>query len=316
MTAESVGRALAAAEAWLADRDAPSAVIAVAESGSDDRRADARRWIRRLIDEQEPDGSWGGDLLRTAETMLTIQELRSAAGVVERDPELGRALDWIRARRGVTGAWTDGCSPERHDRGLCHHFTGGFFSPGPPEVPFAGAALRCGGRTIGDLEVRFVASAIALRCLLTWEPMRADARLHLEGLRRAVSGWDDFVPEGLTNTALLAAVHGLALSDAAEDWRAAAKGVRMIAGRQRGDGSWVDTDAFQALEVFGTAADADVAADRTRRGLWHGARLLISSQQDDGSWGPEHGERRALIACRTFRRVDPNAGLDPAAGTP
>lgn len=307
MTVESVDRALAAAGAWLEGRDSPAAVIAAGEGGSEDLEADARRWIRRLIDEQDADGSWSGDLLRTAETMLTIQELRSAAGVVERDPELGRALDWIRARRGVPGAWSDGCSPVRHDRGLCHHFVGGFFSPGPPEVPLGEATLSCGARLADDLEVRFVASAVALRCVLMWEAGGTDTRLHLESLRQAVSGWGEYTPEGLTNTSLLAAVHALALSGVAADWDAAERGLRLVAGRQRGDGSWVDTDAFQALEVFGAATDAQVAQDRTRSGLWHGARLLISTQHDDGSWGEDHGPRRALIACRTFRRVDPGS---------
>jgi hypothetical protein len=70
----------------------------------------------------------------------------------------------------------------------------------------------------------------------------------------------------------------------------------------------VETDAFQALDVIGAAADAGIAVDRMRRALWHGARLLISSQQNDGSWGPDHGARRALIAWRTLRRVRPDGG--------
>jgi hypothetical protein len=307
VTAESVDRALTAARSWLAGRDAPAAIIAASEHGAGDAEA-ARRAIRRLVDEQDDDGSWGGDLLATAEIMLTIQELRSAAELVERGPELGRALDWMRSRRGVPGAWSDGCSPDRHSRGLCHHFAGGFFSPGPPEVPFEDATLRSGARVSGDLEVRFVASALALRSLLTWEAGGTDTRLHLETLRRAVAAWGEHAPDGLSNTSLLAAVHALVYSSASADWDAAATGIRLVGGRQRGDGSWVDTDAFQALEVFGAAADVGIAEDRTRRGLWHGARLLISTQQADGSWGEHHGARRALIACRTFHRVDP----DPA----
>jgi hypothetical protein len=62
-------------------------------------------------------------------------------------------------------------------------------------------------------------------------------------------------------------------------------GLRLVGGKQRGDGSWVETDAFQALDVIGRAADAGIDPERMRRSLWHGARLLIASQQADGSWG-------------------------------
>ena len=61
----------------------------------------------------------------------------------------------------------------------------------------------------------------------------------------------------------------------------------------------------RAAEVFGTALDRGVSDERSRRALWHGARLLIASQQADGSWGKAHGARRALIAWRTFRRLEP-----------
>ncbi|HUG40293.1 MAG TPA: hypothetical protein VMM12_07405 [Longimicrobiales bacterium] len=305
MTAESVERALAAAQGWLLIQDAPESVIVAHEGGVAESQEGARRWVRRILDDQDQGGAWGGELLDTSAALLTIQEIRSAAGVVEREPEINRGLDWVRDRQNVSGAWTDGCTPDRHERGTCHHFMGGFFSPGPPEVPYEEGWLRAGLRLAGDAEVRFVASVLALRCLMAWSEGGADVRLHLAGLRRLLGGWDDHVPAGLSTGSLLAAIQALLLSPEPEDRSAAEGGLRIVGGRQRGDGSWVDADAFQALEVFGAAVDADVFTDRSRRALWHGARLLTASQQRDGSWGKAYGPRRALIAWRTFRRLDP-----------
>lgn len=305
MTAESVQRALAACQAWLAEQDAPEAIIAAHEAGITSSSDGARRWVRGIIQDQDHAGSWGNGLLDTAAALLTIQELRLAAGLVERDPAINVALDWLRGRQNVSGTWTEGCTPERHERGFCHHFMAGFFSPGPPDAPCEEASLRGGLRLAGDPEIRFAGSAVALRCMLLWDAGGSDVMLHLAGLRRVVSGWTDHVPPGLTTGSLLAAAHALLLSPDLDDRAAADAGLRVVAGRQRGDGSWVDADAFQALEVFGTAVDAGVAAERSRRALWHGARLLIASQQADGSWGKAYGPRRALIAWRTFRRVDP-----------
>ena len=305
MTAESVERALTACQAWLAGEDAPESVIARHEAGLADGQDQARRWIRHVLHDQDNRGSWNGDLLETAAALLTIQEIRLAAGMVERDPAINLGLDWIRSRQNATGCWTEGCTPDRHERGLCHHFMAGFFSPGPPEVPCEEAWLRGGLRLTGDQEIRFAASAVALRCLLLWEIGGADVGLHLRALRRVIGGWGDYIPPGLSTGSLLAGIHALLVSPDPEDRDVAAAGLRVVAGRQRGDGSWVDADAFQALEVFGAAAEAGVFSERSRRALWHGARLLIASQQADGSWGRTYGPRRALIAWRTFRRVDP-----------
>jgi hypothetical protein len=315
VTAESVARALAGALGWLAGQDAPERVIATTFAGRTGRggkgkvdREPARRWIRRLLDQQDAAGSWSGDLLDTAATLLTILELREAGDVRELDPAVGRGLAWIAERRGAPGAWTDGCSPARHRRGLCHHFAGGFFSPAPPEVPLAGARLPSGAGAEGDLEVRFVSSVVALRCLLQWQEPGTDALLHLEALRRIVVLWPDDPPEDLTVSSLLAAIRVLLLSPIEEDLTAARQALRVVAGKQRGDGSWVETEPFQALDVFTAADVAGIDSERTHRALWHGARLLIATQHADGSWGGEEAAtRRALIACRTLRQVDPGA---------
>lgn len=305
MTSAKVEQSKAAALEWLRAQDSPESVIAAHEAGVAEDEREARRWVRRIVDEQGPEGAWNDDLIDTATRLMTLREIREAAGLREQDPGVGRALDWLRSRRGVTGAWSDGCNPDRHRRGLCHHFLGGFFSPGLPEVPLDQATLRSGVHVPGDTQVRFVGSATALRCLLQWADPGTDARLHLEGLRRLIVAWLDAPPGDLGTPSLLAAVHALLLSPHPEDRDAAVRGLGVVAGKQRGDGSWVETDAFQALEVFGLADQVGVAPERSRQARWHGARLLTSTQNDDGSWGGEHGPRRALIAFRTLNRVDP-----------
>lgn len=314
MTHVSVERALLPAQTWLTEQDAPEAVIAAHEAGIAESTKDAERWVRRILDGQDPAGAWAGDLMATATALMTLAEIREAAALREQDPGIGRALDWLRSRRGVPGAWSDGCSMGRHDLGTCHHFLGGFFSPSPPEVPHESATLRNGVRVTGDGESRFLASVTALRCLLVWSDFTADAKLHLEGLRRIVTLWPDSPPSDLSTTSFLAAIHVLLLSPAPEDVAGAERALLVLGGKQRGDGSWVDVDPFQALEIFAEAELVGIAPDRARRALWHGARLLITTQSADGSWGGEAPHRRALIAWRTLCRVGLTSPEDVNAG--
>jgi hypothetical protein len=304
-TSSSLERASSACLDWLLERSAPESAIAAHECGRAPSDAPARRRIRALLEGQDAAGSWGADLLRTAETLETIEEIRSSAGIGEVEPGIGRGLDWIRARRGEPGSWADGCSPERHEVGLCHHFVGGAIAAAPPEVVCGEARLRSGARVEGDMEVRLVASATALRALLAHGTAGRDDGLHLDTLRRVIGTWGRQGPLGLSTAVLLAAIHALVAADRGvdADREAVDRGLRIVSGKQRGDGSWVDADAFQALEVLGAIVDRGMVPDAARRALWHGARLLIASQQVDGSWGEDYGERRALIAWRTFRRV-------------
>lgn len=290
-----------AALAWLTEQDAPESAIAAHEFGGARSKEETRRWVRRILD-QEREGAWSDGLLDTAGALITLHELRHAAQLKEQDPAIGRALDWMRSRQGRPGAWTDGCDPDRHRQGLCHHFAGGFFSAGSPYAQMDPVVLPSGAGVDGDDQVRFVASAVALRCTLFWRGLGTDARLHLSVLRRVVGRWSAARPPGLTTTGLLCAVRALVQSPDDRDREAAEEGLRVVAGTQRGDGSWLDVDPFHALAVFGEAAAVGIGGERAADALDHGAWLLSASQQEDGSWGPEHGARRALIALRTLRR--------------
>lgn len=305
---ERASRAVEAALVWLRTRDAPEAAIAAHEAGRDPSPEDARRWVRWIVD-RERNGAWDSELPATLRSLQVLRELREAASLQEQDPAIGRALDWVRGRQGMAGAWTDGCSPARHRQGFCHHFTAGFFSPAAPDAILGGLDLPSGVRTAGEAETRFALSAGALRCVLLWRGPGTDDRLHLEALGRMVAVWSEARPEGLTTNGLLAAIHALLASPDPADRDAAARGLRTVAETQRGDGSWVDADPFHALDVFGEAAAAGVGGEQVQTTVDYGARLLVAAQHGDGSWGPEHGPRRALIAVRTLRRSGP-----PTAG--
>lgn len=297
-------RAVTATLEWLQAQDAPESAIAAHEAGRATSADDARRWVRWIVGNAR-NGAWDDDLLATVRALRTLRELRDAASLVEQDPAVGRGLDWVRGRQRAPGAWTDGCSPARHRRAFCHHFAAGFYSPAPPDGVLTDMELPSGAPLAGDAEARFAISAVALRCTLLWRGTGTDARLHLEVLRRVVDRWADEQPEGLTTTALLAAVHALLASPETMDRETAVRGLRIVAGQQRGDGTWIDADPFHALAVFIAAADAGVGGDRVEAALEYGARLLAASQRSDGSWGPEHGTRRALIGLRTLRRRGP-----------
>jgi hypothetical protein len=303
MTRADIAASMDAALAWLVSRDSPESIIAAHEAGIATDPRDAQRWVSRVLADQDAGGAWRGDLTATAHALMDVMEIRAAATLQEQDPGIGRALDWIRARRGVPGAWTDGCTPPRHRQGTCHHFLGGFFSPAPPEVVLESGALRSGVAATGDSPARFIASLAALQCLLAWQRDTADIRLHLEGVRRVASLWPAAPPPDLTLACFLAAVRVLLHSPVEEDQQEARRGVLLVSGKQRGDGSWVDIDPIQALELFGEASELGVAREQARGALRHGARLLQTTQSDNGSWGGEAPERRALIAWRTLRRV-------------
>ncbi|MFW5947062.1 MAG: hypothetical protein ACOCUW_01105 [Gemmatimonadota bacterium] len=310
-----VERAVAAAADWLIRQDEAEAAIASHEIGRAKSDEAARRWVRRVLS-AERDGTWGDELPATLRALLTIHELRQAAGLREQDPAIGRALARVRRRTRVPGAWTGGCSPARHRLSFCHHFAGGFFSPGPPDVELSDVTLPTGVRVDCDAEARFALSCAALRSVLLWRGAGTDARLHLHVLGRLVDRWEALEPEldGLTTTALLAGLHALILSDRPADRDVAARGLERAAGRQRGDGSWADADPFHALAVYGDAADRGIGSARVGATLEHGTRLLVATQREDGSWGTDNGARRALIGLRALLRVTTTAPSDGPGG--
>jgi hypothetical protein len=317
MNQETLQQALNRATAALAGGTSAEALLARWEAGAADARDPPRRGslATELLARQAPDGSWDGRLLRTAEALLLLRELEAPSPGSPPPAAVERALAWMLARRGGAGRYGDVCTPARHRVGLCRHFLGGFFAPGPaePDVP-AGAdedtpeswlRLRAGAVVRTDEAIAFTASALALQALLKWEARRSrDVELHLDGVRLVLALRAESSPLALPATA---AVCGLgALLEAADDaeWRQAAEAtLAWLVRRQRADGTWADNDTFHVLELLLEAQRRGIGGPPVDRALDRGARLLAVSQQADGSWGREAGDWRTLIGWRMLRRA-------------
>lgn len=299
-----LNRALERTAEFLEKRSGAVALIARAEIGraGDDDELEGTRLIRSLLDEQSRDGSFDGDLARTAQVLMEMREISNAAGLSEVDPGIGRALDWLRSRQGQPGRWSDGCTDERHAAGLCHHFLGGFFSPAPPDAALEPLDVSCGITLEEDGDIRFVSSCLALRALWRWDAHAPDAGLHLDGVQRALEQATPPVVELSPETALEGLVTLLDDPDASDaGLETVVHGLEDLATRQLGDGSWTNVDVFHTLDVLLRASERGLVTGAVARALDHSARLLASAQQPDGSWGSEAADRRALLGWRAMR---------------
>jgi hypothetical protein len=323
MISEAVKRALARTEERLFCSKTIEGLLARREAGcplpaDEDDLASLAAELRRA---QAPDGSWGGSLLQTAESLLWLADLLEAAGRPLVDPAAARALAWLKTRRGAPGRFGDGCTPRDHELGFCHHFLGGFFAPGPSESSLGGLELACGVRIERDAFARLVASTVALQSSLRWGVRGPDVELHLDGLRRIVRLWERWENCIFPQSVLLAA--SAALLDAeppnghgnAPD-ETILRAIACIAGAQRADGSWPDADVFQVLDVLHAAAARGYLMREVVAAIRRGAELLAFSQQEDGTWdGRRAVPRRTLIGWRTLHfAVDHmTAGARPRA---
>lgn len=293
--------ALSRLEQRLFEMPVLEAFIARREAGEDDTRdaetADAL--VCELLHHQSPDGSWGGRLINTAEALLLMAELRPFTQDV-RD-QVDKALAWLRTRQHVPGAFTDGCTPERHAYGLCHHWACGFFSPGPPTVSLAGASLSSGATFPTDEDARLGQSALALRALLGYQHPSLDDALHIEALLRIA----DLLFREAANVATPTAITVLAaLARAPRTPHLVAvlhKALTRLAGVQRADGSWPGAELFHVAEAFLIAEQSGFGSPVFDKAILRTAELLTLSQQPDGSWGPATTPQRLLIAWRTYR---------------
>lgn len=296
---------------YLAARDEPERALYRAEHGAPD--PGARRWLDRLLDRQDPDGSWAGDLGETAQTLLTLDELRRAGSIGTVDPAIGEALDWMRARQNAPGRVGDGCTEERHAAGTCQHFLAGFFSPAGPDVAYDRLLLRTGSWIEGQANARLAASCLAVRAFLCWGRGGHDVELHLEGLRRLLRPWTQGEVSPLSSGAILCVLAALDRAGGPANSEAMAAGLSRIRSRQRGDGSWEEADLFQTLALLEAvlAGDESSLAAVVEPTVRQTAHLLVSTQAEDGSWGGGSPARRALVAWRALRWISETGPARP-----
>jgi hypothetical protein len=309
MTAEggsdAVLRALRRVEAVLFSSPVLEAVLARRESGRS-RPADeghALALARALCEFHGEDGSWGGDLVRTAEALLLLHALRSepdhgVAGAVE------AGVAWIRSLQGRSGAFAVGCTPERHALRFCEHFITGFFSPAPPDVDLSSLTVASGVRFGGDVAARLGASCLALRALLRWQAAGYDIEAHVDGVRVIVTGVALNAPSLISVAAYVSAVGALAEAPhTPREDAAVAAGLERLAGLQRADGSWRGVDPFHVLETMLLAAERGHHSDAADAAIGRAAGMLAVLQREDGSWGRETSPDRTLTGWRTLRHV-------------
>jgi hypothetical protein len=117
------------------------------------------------------DGSFDGDLVRTAESLLLLGSLQATPA---RDERCDNAVAWMLQQRDVPRRFAGTCDPAAHQLGVCSHFLTGFFSPGPREVPLDGLRFSNGLQFNTDEDARLAASARAASAALE----QRDRRTH------------------------------------------------------------------------------------------------------------------------------------------
>jgi hypothetical protein len=300
---ETLARAVQRADAAVLDAPVLESVLARREAG-EPRLADeghARALAAELCAFMDEDGSWGGDLVRTAEALLLAHALTpEPESAVRSAVDAGGA--WIRARQGQPGAFAEGCTPERHALRFCEHFITGFFSPAPPETDLSTLTLSSGVRFGGDAAARLGASCLGLRALLRWGFDGPDVDSHVDGVRVIVTGVALNAPSFISVAGYISAVS--ALIEAEPDARnkaAVAAGLERIAGLQRADGSWRGVDAFHVLDALIAAARKEHRTKSADGAIARAARMLALLQRADGTWGRETGPERTLTGWRALR---------------
>ncbi|MDH3570534.1 MAG: hypothetical protein OER89_10145, partial [Gemmatimonadota bacterium] len=167
------------------------------------------------------------------------------------------------------------------------------FSPGSWDHPTAPLEFPSGLRIDDEQGARFAVSCYVLRSVLrAGADRRSAVRRHVDSLLSLSALWDE--DGGWAPDLVMGALGALAY--ASIDYRSKVVGLgRRILDRQQNDGSWTNTHAFHALEMFLglTGPEVVVAARRA-------APALIGRQTPEGAFDPTGNEEPALIALRVL----------------
>lgn len=294
--------ALTRAEQRLFELPVLESFVARRESGTlTDEAETVAAVAAELLQHQSPDGSWGGSVALTADALILLADLRVPKEFIT---AVQRAETWLRGRRRLEGRYTDTCSPERHDLGICGHFAGGFFSPGSWSHDFTGARLPNGASFPTDADARLGFSALALHALRRWSRSSTDDVLHLEALRRIANVAFRSQPLDISTPALVQVLAALTTAPkTAESIMVLHGALTRMAGVQRADGSWPGAEPFHVADVYLLAIQNGYGSPVFDAAIYRTAEMLVLSQNADGSWGQEWGPYRLLSGWRTLRHA-------------
>ncbi len=256
----------------------------------------ARHLRGDLLARQGADGSWGeGDLAASAEAIWTLLDL----GLTPDLPSVTRGIDWLYGQRDQDGSYGAGCTPARHEQGICEHFVSGFFSPGPADEPQE-IGLANGQSVTSDVGARLLASERALRSVLRANPHDPRSAASISGLR----GLPLYLDYGgsFTPAVLVGAIQALAWARGVGLTELEA-GLESLAANQAPDGTWPNVEFFFAIEALLEVKHAAASAMLKRA-----VPRLLETQLKYGAWGRRHQAAQSSIALRALERVFAESG--------
>lgn len=305
VSAEAVISARERIEASLFTWPVLEAIVArrEADAAHDQDGARASALATELLSFARPDGSWGGDVLWTAESLMLLHELAAPLSAAERSL-VEAAFAWLLARAGEPGRFGESCDAESHLAGLCEHAVTGFLAVAPPDADLTGVTLAAGGRFPSNSSARFGISCYALRALLAWQVRDPRIDTHLASLRTVVSRHSPVPGSPIDVAAYALGVGAVAEAIHSEPDRVAAlAGLTRLAALQRGDGSWPGVDLFHVLEILLRALCARHQLDAAHAAITRSVGILSLMAGEDGSWGRGTGPERSLIGWRAFHYI-------------
>jgi hypothetical protein len=242
------------------------------------------------------DGSVDGALIPTAWLAWELLQLESPtdhAGVV-------RTVGFLLTQQDQPGRFFgEGCRPYLHERRLCNHYVGGFFSAGAPEHPVAPVTLPVGVPVTEEQQARFAASCFALRTVMrAGEDRREGVQRHAASLLDIPGLWSEWGGGAWSPDVTLFALGAIALAPLDLRERSAQAASQIIA-RQQADGSWPGADLFHALDMLMLVPTAEARAAVRRA-----APQLCSRVKDGETPSGDAGEERGLIALRALALAD------------
>lgn len=280
-------------EAFFKDRASRAGVVARRLFGRPQR--DDERLAEQLIQERRRrtrmTGSLDGSLVKTAWAAWEFLDLDSPSD----HSAVVRTIGYVLSQQNKPGHFGEGCTPERHERGLCRHALSGFFSAGTADEDVAPLEFPSGITLADETEARFAASCFALRTVLrAGEDRRQAVIQHIESLLRLLEraeAWDG--DQALTLTFF--AVGALALAPITYRPRVE-QFLDRLGGKQRPDGTWPATDLFHACDMLLTAGTGPA-----REALLRTVPVLLGLQLPSGAFDPAEHEERALIGARVLK---------------